>query len=345
MYFSSQELHSYATNNTNSRAADHLYDLALKSGECDGIGRHDVKYTPELCDAMTRVLHERVAEGWFMEWKSFRPWVVVDVTAKLDPTKAWIGWEIETGWLSHDDRRNAITLMQERYEYSCTDQEGFGAYQVELTFSPRTPEAYEGRGTPAHPLLFVAGLDGEQQHEAYDQVGTHVNVSTPAFRVLDGAACERVASALNYGLKGMTGKDKEVLFGRENLYGGFFVQPYVGYEEVIEAGTTRWLEGKLFNSTYDKEQAREYIKTGNRIAELVELVCAVVVDKDKHFGITNMAAFLQYRTDTPQFVTGVGYVEGAAVNYGDDDDDDDERCTCSQCVNDDDDDDGGDGSW
>lgn len=217
---------------------------------------------------LMEVVHERIAQGNMLEWKALRPWVVCDVTANLDPEQPWIGWEIETGWNTHEDRYAVVSLFNERYMYSCTDNEGHGSYPIELTFSPQTPAYYTSRGTPVHPLLFVANhKERADEHRPGNMVGTHINFSTPAFRAGDELLRRRVEGALNNSLVLLTGPQKKELFGRSELYAGCFLRG----DNDSESGTgVCWIEGKLFNSTYDTAVAKGYIEVGNRMCAVME---------------------------------------------------------------------------
>jgi hypothetical protein len=270
---------------------------------------------------VVEVMHERIAEGRMLEWKALRPWVVCDVTKDLDKTQPWIGWEIETGWNTRDDRYRVVSLFNQRYMYSCTDDEGYGSYQIELTFSPQTPDYYVKRDNPLHPLLFVANHKARAYvHSTGAMVGTHINFSTPAFRAGDERLQERVEGALNNSLVLLSGAQKKELFGRGELYAGCFLR---GDSDTESGSGTRWIEGKLFNSTYDWEVAKGYIEVGNRLCSVMEQLA----QRGDALGIVKVDNIYRMLTgaDTETSISAAAYLrDGEDVDNGDDYDGDDE---------------------
>lgn len=282
MYFKPQELVEFFQHSSVNEDVKRIYHHSLPWSQAGIDGgevptgwggveypnRKSFDYTSVDMHKIVEVVHERIAQGNFLEWKALRPWVVCDVTATLSPDEPWIGWEIETGWASHEDRYAVVSLFNERYMHSCTDNEGYGRYPVELTFSPQTPSYYSSRGTPVHPLLFVANQEEHAQpHSARSMIGTHINFSTPAFRSGVPALQRRVEGALNNSLVLLSSAEKKELFGRSELYAGCFLR---GDSDSESGSNSRWIEGKLFNSTYDTPTAKGYIEVGNRLCSVME---------------------------------------------------------------------------
>lgn len=282
MYFKAQELVEFFQHSSVNEDVkrDYHHSLPWAAAGVDGGGvpgswgstdypnRSSFDYTSVDMSKVMEVVHERIAQGNMLEWKALRPWVVCDVTKGLDPEQPWIGWEIETGWNTYADRYYVVSLFNERYMYSCTDNEGYGGYPIELTFSPQTPAYYTSRGASVHPLLFVANHAAKAcVHNARSMVGTHINFSTPAFRAGDRRLQERVEGALNNSLVLLTGPQKKELFGRGELYAGCFLR---GDSDSESGSNSRWIEGKLFNSTYDTPTAKGYIEVGNRLCSVME---------------------------------------------------------------------------
>lgn len=229
--------------------------------------------TMEKVEEFLTNYHSQLCEGQFISWKGFRPWVVVDLTSRLDPDKAWIGWEVETGWRDEEARDRAITAFLTEFEHVCIDNEG-GNYGVEFTWTPKEVGAYEEAN---HPLMFVPRFNrSTEHHDPDDQVGTHINISTPTSRALPSKGLTSVASALNRMLMSMSFEQKETLFGRGRLYGGFFKR---GSHSSESAKGEEWLEGKLFNSTYSVPIARKYIAVGDRLAVLMEKVAVAIKEQ------------------------------------------------------------------
>ena len=272
-------------------------------------------------DHMIRLLHKSLIAGHFTEWKAFRPWDVVDLTANLDPTKAWVGWEVETGWITSGARSAQIACFLNSWDYVCVDDEG-PHYGCEFTWSPKEADFYD---EDKHPLLFFTDNNDEHyDHNPDEHVGTHINISTPSSRE-DGRCLMLVCAVFNRSLKEMSFSDKEELFGRGRLYGGFFDR-------------RSWVEGKLFNSTYDEAQARHYIRVGQRLTELMEHICASAIASGKfmQFGstITNFANYL-HGVDTEIKISWANgsYVDGDMLEdeYDDDYYDEDDECMCDEC--------------
>lgn len=273
-------------------------------------------------DRLIGLLHESLIEGNFAEWKAFRPWNVVDLTANLDPTKAWVGWEVETGWQTPDARSTQIERFLNSWDYVCVDDEG-PSYGCEFTWSPKEADFYD---EDKHPLLFFTdNNDLHFEHEPEWHVGTHINISTPSSRE-DGRGLALACAVFNRSLKEMSFSDKEELFGRGDLYAGFFTQK-------------SWVEGKLFNSTYDEAQARHYIRVGQRLTELMEHICASALASGEFglFGstITNFANYLR-GVDTEIKISWANgsYLDGDMLEedeYDDDYYDEDDECMCGEC--------------
>src|SRR5690606_7468776 len=215
-------------------------------------------FTMEHVEKFLDVYHTGIAEGKFPAWKALRPWGIVDMSTKLDENKPWIGWEIETGWNTSESRNRVLAKFINENHHVAVDSEG-PEDGAELTWAPANNGEYEGK----HPLLFVCDVAAEEcenlyEHEAFEHVGTHVNVSTPSSRKLDGVQMESVVNALNLALVDeFSFGDFEAVFGRGEMYGGFFNQ-------------RKWIEGKLFNTTYDAGEARRYMAVTNRLVNAIE---------------------------------------------------------------------------
>lgn len=330
MYFNAQQLTEFFTNPEVKEGIKKTYHVALPWTQAgiDGKINTDRFYNPTVdvqsfdyhsvdMDKVVAVMHDRIANGSFLNWKALRPWVVCDVTAELPKDQPWIGWEIETGWNSQEERRRVIDLFNARYNYSCTDDEGWGPHQVELTFSPQTPDFYSKRDNPLHPLLFVANHKARaNEHEPRAMVGTHVNFSTPAFRTAPYRVQQWVEGAINNSLVTLSYAEKEELFGRGSLYAGCFLRGD-NDEESVEG--VRWLEGKLFNSTYDWNVAKGYINVANNLCTVMEQLAA----KGSELGIvkvSNFYAMLKGTEDT--IVTERASYLRDGDDVGDEEDDD-----------------------
>lgn len=276
-------------------------------------------FTMEDVEKALDTLHSRIIRGQFLTWKSLRPWDIVDFNDILDPAKAWIGWEVETGWDFSESRSAAISELFERYNHVATDNEG-PVYGVEMTWSP-SDNGYDGQ---QHPLLFVAEM--AEKHEAHDhhedsETGTHVNISTPTYRLLTDDQAEEVVNALNRALSDLSGGECKELFGRRRLYGGFFQQ-------------RSWVEGKMFNTTYDEETAKGYIEVAQRLASLMERLSVYMTEECPDYMrrawasrvvIADFLKEMRGTKDAASFLQGAAvFVDGYVVEH-------DEYCNESYC--------------
>lgn len=293
----------------------------------------------DALDTWLKDFHAGLCVGDFAEWKALRPWEVTDLYSNLDQSKAWIGWEVETGWTTSSNRGRVINTFLNTYNHVCTDDEG-PWYGVELTWCPKEVDYWDASSPDkVHPLLFVASCGdeyGADEHQPDSMVGTHANVSTPASRALPPEHMDLLSSALNYGLREMSDDEKEEVFGRGELYAGFFVRG--DYDNA-------WLEGKLFNSTYNEAVAKGYIRTGARLVEVVEDVAAqlaanvpIINASNRGSRITNMYAALARGAAPVVDIVAGDLIDGDCISEPDDDfyddgDDEDEYedCPCDDC--------------
>lgn len=292
-------------------------------------------FTMEDVESFLDTIHTRIIDGEFLEWKTMRPWEIVDIAAHLDPSKPWIGWEVETGWNTSEDRSFALQELFDRYNHVATDNEG-PEYGVEMTWSPAVNGKYEGQ----HPLLFVVDMAAKYDsydHDAESETGTHVNISSPTFRNLNVTQAAEVVNALNHALGDMTDSNREELFGRSLLYGGFFLQE-------------GWVEGKMFNTTYSQACAESYIRTAERLAAVVEGLAQFVeehcslTDKSTSWTypynwinrvrVTGLYSHLIGEEDTLRMMMGSSNDLASDHDIGgyERDDDYDDWCDCDECV-------------
>lgn len=281
-------------------------------------------FTMEHVEKFLDVYHTGIAEGKFPAWKALRPWGIVDMSAKLDENKPWIGWEVETGWITAASRNRVLARFINENHHVAVDNEG-PEYGAELTWAPANNGEYEGK----HPLLFVCDVAAEERenvyaHEAYEHVGTHVNVSTPSSRKLNAVQMEAVANALNLALVNeFSFEDFEAVFGRGEMYGGFYNQ-------------RRWIEGKLFNTTYVAHEARRYMVVAKRLADAIETLAFYILNSEDHraqkegfLRVSNLLGCLEAGTAvTPSFDDHYRFTEPDNLDTMDYD----HECDCDDCV-------------
>lgn len=247
-----------------SESQDYLYSI---NGSVPPIWNKEApripdSFTMEDVEKFLDGVHGLIADGYFLAWKAMRPWDIVNLNETLDATKVWIGWEIETGWNTLDARKSAVSDLLSSYNHVALDEEG-PCYGAEMTWAPANEGKFEGE----HPLLYVSDLADKYEvyrHDPEDCTGTHVNISTPTIRDIKRDYVAEAVNAMNHGLHSLDHNQREALFGRPVLYGGFFVRD--GY-----------VEGKLFNTTYDKEEAKVYISVASRLSDLLESLAKFVL--------------------------------------------------------------------
>jgi hypothetical protein len=206
--------------------------------------------------------------------KANRPWFLVDVTKNLDPTQAWYGWEFEGGYATEEDYKRVIKYFWSRFPYSAIDIEGHGHYSAELTFSPCNEADLDDESFGLMKLTKFINRNkiGTTQWGIGSMVGTHVNISTPAYRALSQEQAYIVASRLGDMLNsGLTYDEKIEFFGRQP-YGYAFPQR--------TSDGKQWIEFKVFNSTTDLDELRKYARTAKRIAFIMDQLAQTSISDD-----------------------------------------------------------------
>lgn len=229
-----------------------------------------------------------------------RPYVLTDVTANLDPNQSWIAWEYETGFASEAEYNAVVNYMFRYQPYTTIDREGHGTYAAELTFSPTNADVAAAETSPIFRLyeFFKRHRIRGSRWSPNSVIGTHVNISTPAYRN-DAYAVHHSSAVqmLNVALANMAAQHKTELFGRT---------PY-GYAFAQSGGGKRWVEFKLFNSTFDVEVFKRYNKVALKLADALEasvLHCNVARAAPNYYApvqITNLYRFLSGRDETLLF--------------------------------------------
>ena len=162
-----------------------------------------------LANALTATLGVRQA-------KVNRPWELVDLTAKLDAKQPWLGFEYETGFDSKADYDRLINHLWHNVNHVAIDREGYGPYCPEITFSPENLSAYMN-GTSSIQQVIGWMNDNKVPLAEFGPtyVGTHVNLSTPAYRKAGTPVRARCLSLINQSILTMTYDEHVELFGRK----------------------------------------------------------------------------------------------------------------------------------
>lgn len=212
--------------------------------------------------------------------KGVRPWDLVNLSKQLDPDQPWVGIEFETGYANKDNYQRIINYIWNNFPLSAVDHEGCGRYPCEITFAPVNFDSFIANDGDMDRLLKYMRLTKTPKSAHTGMVGTHCNISTPAYRKLaktrghaNGSygvqnILNRIVYLLNQSVGALSSDDKRVFFGRIP-YGGFFVRGNK-YGD--------WIEGKLFDSTGDLTKWRQYKEVIARMCEVLEQVSLLALD-------------------------------------------------------------------
>lgn len=189
--------------------------------------------------------------------KSNRPWYIIDLSTKLDPNEAWIGFEFETGFQNEAARRDVMSWVWDNTMHSCMDYEGAGNYPVEITFAPDTERAYTERTSDLH-RLYAYITQRNYALVPYQYAGTHANISIPGMRKAATWKQDFVSGAINAIIQ--SGINRDRAFGRN---------PYGWGTRMDGAGH---MEFKLFMSATNVAQFDHYVRVSIAIKNtMVEL--------------------------------------------------------------------------
>lgn len=219
-----------------------------------------------FASAKTELRAMRDAVLAYGQRKSNRPWYIADISAQLDPEQTWIGVEFETGFNGISNYRRAMNYIWNHLRYVAIDREGCGEYATEITFPPQNLSKYEEGKSNIHKLYSWLGRQerngGLADMTNQTMVGTHINISTPAFRALaeNTLTPSTICAIINRSLHSTTADERRQLFGRN---------PY-GFGYLRSSGSDRWIEFKLFKSTASVAEFNGYIEVAKKIAEAME---------------------------------------------------------------------------
>jgi hypothetical protein len=224
------------------------------------------------------LMREFIVTNGYLGGKYLRPWDIDrDLYSRLNREEAWWGFEFETGYKTQADRRAVLEEVWDTLDNTCFDSEGEGRAAVEVTFAPEEVSKYLNGSAQA--LKFMDILDrnkGRVYNGATENVGTHINISHPKLTPKNLTwACycmARTLAAIPISLEG--GRNSRMtMFGRRNLYGGFFAQR--GGDD----GESVWLEGKLFRTVYTRKEFEAYLKVCDALSKCLGLF----LDRAEHF--------------------------------------------------------------
>ncbi|QHJ81606.1 MAG: hypothetical protein [Bacteriophage sp.] len=205
--------------------------------------------------------------------KSIRPWFVVDFT-KILPTEATMfGFEIETGFSSQAAQQATMEWLWDNTDYVTADCEGCSDRPTEITFPPLTLAELDEDNQLKQWLAYNASLPDSRQAR-FNQVttraprggvvGTHVNISTAAYRQATADRRSEVANILSLFFANLDVDRRLHLYGR---------QPYTEGVAMRRGGNgdaADRIEFKMFHSTTHIEQFNNYCKVAKRLAEIID---------------------------------------------------------------------------
>lgn len=254
MFATAQELHEA------SKAGNHPYDYRRDSRDSTASSRGWVNnvLTYDGAVGLLEYCERQIKENGTIFHKSNRPWSLVDLSKRLDPTKTWVGFEFETGFATAEALRDVMGWVWDNTMHSVMDREGGNRYPVEITFAPDYIENYLEGKSDMHRLYAYIASKGYTLTPAHYS-GTHANISIPAFRGRGGGGWKMnyVRTILNNILQ--SGYiDRTAAFGRE---------PY-GW--CYQADTGVHLEFKLFMSGENVEAFNRHVRTTNAIVQAIE---------------------------------------------------------------------------
>jgi hypothetical protein len=125
---------------------------------------------------------------------------------------------------------------------------------VEITFIPSNQSDFTNKTAAAYKFTQWMSENRKLTYNGgNNNIGCHWNVSSPGIRA-NLRDAEKVCHFLNRSLLNLTAVNgqRAHLFGRESLYGGFYLQH-------SNNGANIWLEMKGFRTTYDIQQFDNYM--------------------------------------------------------------------------------------
>jgi hypothetical protein len=295
----------------------------------------------------------------YLPYKSLRPWELnSELYSALDQNAPWWGWEFETGYQTKVGCATVVGHVWDTWDHVCFDGEGEGRFISEITFAPVETSKFADRSAPAYQFMQYLSDNRELTLRTnYDAVGTHLNFSTPAIRNDKGPHLMAfVAASINntiHSLSRDSTNPRKRLFGREHIYGGCFDRGDNEYYVTNNRSGMKWIECKLFRTTYTIEEYDQYVRTAAGIMKCVDALEKMWAEKPLHHNGTHyISNFLDVVDDGMEPIIaedpamcGVGessYVSGGEP-YSDDGDDyysgdedigEDENCgdpDCNMC--------------
>lgn len=248
--------------------------------------RYELSATPLNREAAAQMYDDaRIylqANGRFNS-KAFRPWEIDDqLYSQLDRSESWWGFEFEQGFSSQKARAEVLGHVWDSWDGVAFDSEGEGRWATEITFTPQERSKFDdGTAMAAEFMQYIGNNPRLMNNTGNSGVGMHFNVSHPEVQGL--ATTRAMSEILNNTLRFTSPPEKDQLFGRARLYGGFYAQ-------AAPTGET-WMEGKTFRTTYDSARFAEYLKTCAALNDIIDAVVEhwdSIGSKTPNLGVDNL---------------------------------------------------------
>ena len=226
----------------------------------------DLQFARDVLDTIKNFIGNH---GYFQE-KAYRPWDIdPNLCDSQDQQLPWIGWEFETGYKSRAARKTVTDYVWDNFTNVCFDSEGEGNAGTEITFAPEDLGKYESGEAQAIKFIEYLGSIPELCHVGdNNNVGAHINISVPGITPDNhqalAHALARTLAALPRTRDGENVRKK--MFGRDTIYGGCFANAS------LAKNRNRWVEFKLFRTTYSPEVFADHLAVATTIAECAKLL-------------------------------------------------------------------------
>lgn len=214
--------------------------------------------------------------------KSTRPWFVLDFSQLLPTDSTMVGWELEGGFDSETARTEFMNWLWDNTDYVTVDREGCREAPVEITFPPFTMEQMLDSSNPIRGMFaYNESLADNRRFGSrmvsrnFPQggyVGSHVNISTAAYRTADNNVRVRAISSLQWFFGSLSRAQRYALQGRQP-YSEHVASGRGGMNGSQTDGCKR-IEFKMFHTTTNQQQFNNYCLVAKRLAEVIDMLIA-----------------------------------------------------------------------
>lgn len=214
--------------------------------------------------------------------KATRPWFVLDFSQLLPADSTMVGWELEGGFDSAQGLTEFMNWLWDNTDYVTADHEGCRAAPVEITFPPFTMEQMLDSSNPIREMFAYneslpanrrfGSLRVTEGRPSGGCIGSHVNISTAAYRSASNDVRSSVIRSLQSFFGSLTRAKRYALQGR---------QPYTEHVASGRGGMNgsqtdgcERIEFKMFHTTTNQQQFNNYCLVAKRLAEVIDMLIA-----------------------------------------------------------------------